>query len=103
MAFQHLYFSPTTEYGAKLRSALSLLESGMDNIVRVRDTMTFMIDGDGSLASQFNEVVSRFGFPDTATAKAAWDELNSYIAKVTTDASVTNCNTALKQMINKLR
>lgn len=103
MAFTHLYFSPTTEYGQKLRSALSLLEQGFDNIVRVRDAMTFMIDGDGSLATQYNEVVSRFGFPDTTTAKSAWDEMNAFISKATTDASVTNSDAARKQMLNKLR
>jgi len=103
MTIQHLYFSPQTEYGAKLRSALSTMESGFRALVDIRDCMTVMIDGDGSSATQFTEVQQRFGFVDTTVAKAAWDELNSVLAKLQTDASVTSVNAALLQVFKKLR
>lgn len=103
MAFQHLQFSSTTEYGSRLRLALRDVENGLDALVKSRDTMTFMIDGDGSLASQFAEVASRYQFTDNATAKAAWDELNSYLGKETGDGTTDHVDTARKQLMNKLR
>jgi hypothetical protein len=103
MAFIHIYFSAQTEYGSRLRSALSQVEDGLDRLVHARDTITFMVDGDGSSDAMFTEVTTRYGFPDNATAKAAWDELNSYIAKETTDATVDHVDAARKQLFNKLR
>lgn len=103
MAFTHIYFSAATEYGSRLRSALSQVESGLDALIHARDTVTLMIDGDGSNATQFGEVTARYAFVDNAAAKAAWDELNSYIAKETTDSSVSSVDAARKQLFNKLR
>ncbi len=111
MTIAHIYFSAQTEYGKNLRSALTSVEDGTARLVQVRDTMTFMIDGDGSSSTQFTEVVARFGFSVTGgdaaanavAAKAAWDEMNSYIGKITTDASVSSVDAARKQLMNKLR
>lgn len=103
MAFQHIFFSAVTEYGGRLRSALTQAEDGIARLIHARDTITFMIDGDGSNASQFAEVASRYQFPDNASAKAAWDELNSCLGKLTTDASVSSVASALAQAFNKLR
>ncbi len=103
MAFSHIAFNQQLEYGGKLRSSLATVEDGRTRLIQIRDTMTFMIDGDGSNSTQFGEVATRFGFVDNASAKAAWDELNSYLGKVTTDASVSSVDAAFKQLMNKLR
>lgn len=101
MAFQHIYFNDQLTYGRKLRSALIKLKEGYSERDEVISVMTLMIDGDGSNATQFAEVTSRFGFADNASAKAAWDELNSFASK-DTDASVTMAKTARNQALNKL-
>jgi len=103
MAFQHLYFSAQTEYGSRLRSALGQVEDGLARLIQTRDAITFMIDGDGSSSTMFTEVTTRFAFADNATAQAAWNELNSYIAKETTDGTVDHVDAARKQLMNKLR
>jgi hypothetical protein len=92
MAYSHLYFNDQTNHGRLLRSCLQQMQGSHDGLV---------IDGDGSSATQFGEVVTRFGFPDTATAKAAWDELNSLQSKFSGDGSVSFVNAAMKQAFSK--
>lgn len=113
MAISHIQFdgknaSTGVTHGVMLRQALSQLDEGRANLVKVRDVMTLMIDGDGSNATQFDEVVTRFGFSAAVgltanqQAKAAWDELNSALSKITTDASVSSVQSALNQVFKKL-
>ena len=103
MAFAKLYFNPNSQYGGQLRGGLNQLESGLRIVIDMRDALTLMIDGDGSSSTQFSEATSRFGFADNATAKAAWDEMNSYLGKEMTDGSVTFVNAAREQLFDKLR
>jgi hypothetical protein len=101
MAYSHLYFNDQTNHGRLLRSCLQQMQGSHDGLVNLLSIMTTMIDGDGSSATQFGEVVTRFGFPDTATAKAAWDELNSLQSKFSGDGSVSFVNAAMKQAFSK--
>ena len=103
MATTHLAFNDQLTHGRMLRRALDQLEEGREGINDVLASMTTMIDGDGSLATQFTLVVTKFGYPDIATAKAAWDELNSMASKFNTDASVSSVQAALIQAFNKFR
>jgi tetrahydromethanopterin S-methyltransferase subunit H len=103
MAITHFQYTPTSQHGSILKSCLSGLETGVTSGNQCLGVMATMIDGDGSNASQFTEVTNKFGFPDNATSKAAWDELNSMMAKINTNADVTNVNAALTQAFNKFR
>ncbi len=103
MAVSHITFNDQTNHGRMLRAALNkgqgFLEDGNDLL----GTMVMMIDGDGSDSSQFTYMTTKFGFPDNATAKAAWDELNSCYGKLNTDSSVTFLHAALVQVFSKFR
>jgi hypothetical protein len=103
MAVQHIEFNDSTKYGAKLRQALTSLEIGLEQLIDVRDVMGAMIDGDGSQAAHFAYATTKFSFPSDAATKAAYDELNSVLGKLTTDGSVTFVNAALLQVFKKLR
>lgn len=103
MATTNIYFNDQTQYGRLLRRGLQQLEEGKDTLNDVLASMPHMIDGDGSDAAQFAEVTSRYGFASNAAAKAAWDELNSVLFKLNTNASVDSVNAALLQAFAKLR
>ena len=113
MAISHLLFNSGTYHGAILRDGLSI-EDKRERLIKARDCMTTMIDGDGSNISMFDEVVKRYGVNGWTTsdavtdahrtvAKGIWDELNAGLGKITVDSSVTNVQTALLQLFNKLR
>ncbi len=99
----HFIFSAATPGGSRLRNGLVQLEQGKANLTTEQATMTAALDGDGSNIAHFGNVVSEYGFSNTTTAKAAWDELNSALAKINTDSAQTNTDTALKQLFTKLR
>lgn len=102
MAVGHISFT-NTQLGGQLQQALHEFNSGLDALNELFATMTQMKDGDGSQASHFTYAVSKFGFPDTTAAKAAYDELGSVLAKLNTDASVSNVHAAIGQLIAKFR
>jgi hypothetical protein len=100
MAFAHIYFSQSTQYGAKLRQLLNLLEQSDDLFTDVRDA----------------EVAKRFAFGDydpsvggapsalaLSKAKAAFDELESAYSKTSGNGSVSNVRAARDQFLAKLR
>lgn len=103
MAMTHIQFNDQLQHGRYLRRVLQMTEEGRETLIKTKDVMQTMIDGDGSDAAHFTEVTTRFGFTDNATSKAAWDEINSALSKLTTDASVTNVQAALLQLFSKLR
>lgn len=114
MAISHLQFGNSTTAASNLRSGLQQLESGRETLIKVLAQMATMLSGDGSSIAHFDEVVIRFGVNDYATgqavtdaqrtvAKGLWDELNSCMAKLTTDASVSNVQAAILQLMNKTR
>ncbi len=103
MAFTHLQFNDQLQHGRLLRRWLNGIESAIDDGADILAVGPTMIDGDGSSAAQFPEVTTRFGFSDNATAKAAFDELNSLLSKFSGNGSVSNVNAALLQAINKFR
>lgn len=103
MATANLYFSTELAGGKLLRSGLTSFENGFETLNDVLANMAHMIDGDGSSAAHFTEVMGRYGFDTTTTAKAAYDELASLLAKLNTDASVTSVNAAILQLLSKMR
>lgn len=116
MAFAHIHFDQRTQYGAKLRQMLSLMEQGDDLMTDVRDVMIQMRDGDGSQNVHYAEVTKRFGFggydvttggdptdAQNAKARAAFEELDSAYSKTSGNGSVTNVRAARDQLFAKLR
>ena len=99
----HFIFNPGLPGGGRLRSALTQLENGKNFLTLEQSTMTAALDGDGSNVAHFANVVAEYGFTNTTTAKAAWDELNSALFKINSDSAQTSTDTALKQLFTKLR
>lgn len=103
MAVGHIAFDFHTPHGYLLKKAMDDFDSGLDALNDLFLTMGQMKNGDGSQASHFDYAVTKFGFTDNITAKAAYDELNSVLAKLNTDASVSSVNAATQQLIAKFR
>lgn len=103
MADNHYNYDKGSYYGALLHGPIIAFERELQNLVEIQGTMQSMIDGDGSAAEHFTQMVTHFGFDSDAQAKAAYEELSAGVGKITTDASVSNVKAALAQMINRLR
>jgi hypothetical protein len=103
MAMTHIQLGLSSTHGPILRGMLSSFENGYRGLVVMLATIQTMITGDGSDPSQFSEVTTRFGFTSDIQSKAAWDELNSLMAKLTTDTDVTFVKTAIEQALAKFR
>jgi len=116
MAFSHIHFNKSTQYGSKLANCLALLERGDDEFTDARELILQMIDGDGSNISHFDEVVRRFGFGDydvttqnpptdaqKTVARNAWLEIESAYSKTSGNGSVTDVRAARDQLFAKLR
>lgn len=103
MAVLHLAFGENSAHGSQLRNDLRSLENGLNGIKDRLATMALMIDGNGSDAAHFTYLTDKFGFADNATAKAAYEELQSCYSKLSGNGSVTNVNAALLQAFNKFR
>ncbi len=115
MAFNHISFNDTTQYGRMLRELLRVSEHSDDLFTDVRDVMIQMRDGDGSSNVHYAEVVKRFGFADydstqgdptdaqNAKARAAFEELDSAYSKTSGNGSVSNVRAARDQFFAKLR
>jgi hypothetical protein len=103
MPVQHIGFDKTSQHGNRLFSHLNRLEIGLEGLNDELATMSLMIDGDGTSDTHFTYMTSKYGFTDNATAKAAFEEMSSFLAKLNTDNSVTNVSSALLQAFNKFR
>jgi len=115
MAFAHISFNQSSQFGSKLRQLLNLMEQSDDLFTDVRDTMIQMRDGDGSQNVHYAEVVKRYGFGDydstqgsptdaqNAKARAAFEELDSAYSKTSGNGSVSNVRAARDQFFAKLR
>lgn len=103
MAFTKIHFNGGLQHGQLLRSTLTSLENGHDGLNDIMAALALMIDGDGSSATHFEEVMTRMGTTSTANAKALYDELASLQFKLNTNASVTDVLAALNQAFAKFR
>lgn len=102
MAATHISFNHGTPHGALLHNALTGMENNLAQLVRVRDTMGLMI-GSANDGTDYDAMADKFGCATGAAAQAMWNELNSALYKLTTNASVSDVNAALLQVFNKLR
>jgi len=116
MAFNHISFNQGTQYGAKLRQLLNILEQGDDLFTDVRDVIVQMRDGDGTSNDHYAEVTKKFGFGDydvttggdptdaqNAKARAAFEELDSAYSKTSGNGSVSDVRAARDQLFARMR
>jgi hypothetical protein len=105
MADNHYTFDRTGSKAAGVRLGIAheALEQAIAGLTFERDTMTQMLDGDGSADEHFEEHVAAYGFTDTADAHAAYGELTSLLGKLTTDESVTGVRAAIDQFLARFR
>ena len=99
MATNYIKFDDTSHGGRLLRNGLNQLESGLNTLKGVLGMLDQAKD-DGNVSGTISTLL---GTPDITTAQAAYSELSADLAKLTTDASVTNVQTALTQLFNKFR
>src|SRR5687767_5142095 len=97
MAVSHISMGSTT-HAQVVRDGLRQIVSGLQQLNHGFKALELMKDGNafGPYA------VDKFGFIDAAGAQAAFDELNSLLAKLNTDGNVSNVNAALHQCYRKL-
>ncbi len=100
MAAGNYTFNDSTHGGRLLRSAISQFEAGYNALKQVQGCM---IQSLSSGSPQVQSFLDFWGFPDMATAQAAYDEFSSMMGKITTDASVSSVQAALNQAFNKFR
>lgn len=105
MAVQHIKYTVDASHPAsqKLNNFLRHLEAVMDDGPDILATMALMLDGDGSNIAHFDYFKGQYGIADNTISKALYDEINSAMAKITGNGSVSNVNAALVQLLNKTR
>jgi hypothetical protein len=103
MAFTHIHFDDTSQYGRILRNALQTNEAADDQLADVVGLIQSMLDGDGTSDAHYTEVTVRFAFPTNALAHAAFNELSSAYSKTSGNGSVSNVRAARDQMFAYLR
>lgn len=108
MAADILIYDPIAQPIAEVVSAARALRDARDRLKHARDVLIRYRSGDGSSAAHYAILQSKCsfqagGYADANTAtKAAFDEIDSAIGKLTTDASVSAVLTALDQLCAKL-
>jgi hypothetical protein len=103
MAVNHISFDDQTTHGRTLRRGLQQLEEGIENLVDTREALIQMRDGDGSSAAHYAYATPKLGTTSDAQTQALFNELDSALSKLTTDAQVEFVASAINQLLAKLR
>lgn len=103
MAFTHILIGQNSTHGPILRGYLQQLESGYRGLITMIPAIQTMIDGDGSSATMFPEVTARFGTQSDDQSKAMFEELESLVGKLTSDATQDHVAAAINQALAKMR
>lgn len=103
MADNHYVFNRNIAAGLRLGRGMEDLDNAITRLRAEKDTMTQMLDGDGSAVGHYAAHVTAYGFSDTTNAKAAYDELNALLAKIDSDAAVSSVKTAIAQASARFR
>lgn len=108
MAAQIFLYDKTKPPMSDALQAVQQIRDGRERLKRARDVMIRFRDSDGSQAAHYDLLASAGSFSAgdyadaNAAAKAAFDEIDSCIAKLTTDSSVSAVLTAVDQACSKL-
>lgn len=101
MAIGHIQINPNLPHAARLIGALRAIKQGLDDANDAHKTLEQMRDsGPGNPFTQY--AVDKYGFADTDGAMAAFNEVSALLAKLNTNASVTDVNGAILQAVRKL-
>ena len=95
-AINYIKYATGTELQSRLKSAINGLHANHNELVFLLDKMNSMNDD-----ADFSAVEAEFGI-EAGYGDDARNELASYMAKMTTDASVTAVDAARKQLIAKM-
>ena len=107
MAAAIFIFDPLKDPFKEVASAGAALRDARDRLKHARDEIIQWRSGDGSSAAHYALLQSKSsfeagGYADANTAtKAAFDELDSMISKLLTDASVSSILAAVDQFCAK--
>jgi len=94
MAVQHIAINKSAALGSRLYSAIDRLQSAIAELNELKNAMPYMVDnGDHS------HLEVQFGL-NTGQGELAKGELESMLAKLNTNASVTDVNAAMQQVFN---
>jgi hypothetical protein len=105
MADTHYTFNRNLPAGFRLGRAHESLDNAQRYLVDERNAMIQMRDGADVPGSPANYagVTAAYGFSTDADAQAAFLELDSLVAKIGTDASVTGVLAAITQFLARFR
>lgn len=83
MAANFIKLDTSIPQAAEIVHLFNRLGADMGALAVAFNGLKAKVDGDGSTASQFTLAVSEYGYPDTATAKRSYDEINSVLGNST--------------------
>ncbi len=98
MSNSYQYNPSSSTHGKFLERTVSFSNTADRYFLELMNMLASMLDGDGTQDAHYATIVTRFGFPDTTTAHAAYNELSSAYAKTSGNGSVTNSRAARDQM-----
>ena len=101
MATTHVQLNRNNQFGSEITHLINAYRKVNADGPNIIAAMACMIDGNGSDEAHFTEMVTLGIYENTADAKASFDELSSINFKLTTNASVSDCDAALKQVCSK--
>lgn len=101
----HYAFNRNLPAGYRLGRAHEGLDIAIVGLVAERDAMVQMRDGADcpSDSACYASVTAAYGFSSNVEARGAFLELDSLVAKLTSDASQTSVYAAIKQFLARLR
>lgn len=107
MAANFIKSDKTKDVPRNVDAGLRKIVEGLEQLLGARAVLIQQRDGDGSQASHYDTVATEGGFSAVdyadanAAAKAYFDELDSLLAKLNTDDSVSFVRAALYQATAK--
>jgi hypothetical protein len=93
MAASFIEFDKASDVGRTLARGLQMVREGRDTLLHARAIMIQMRDGDGTQSAHYDVLAGE--------AKASFDEVDSLLSKIATDASVSAVNAAIDQACAK--
>lgn len=101
MAATNIDFDRSNQFGQEIKAYLNALRKVNQDGPNILEAIVHMVDGDGSQAAHFAELVSKGIYPTNEDAQASYNEIASVNAKLTSDTSQTNVDAAIKQICAK--
>lgn len=106
MAVTHIKFDRGAQFGGPVSSVLTQIEDGFNKLGRLFTALTLMIDGDGSDAAHFaymQQMLGTSGEGGNADAKAIYERIGAALAKLGTDAQVSDVASTIQTAFGTLR